>query len=786
MTTSDHVCAKLPQRVRAQVIGAGALLSLGMLPLATAPAAQADIDDVIGQLFSPFMDTATSTVDWDAFLAPPAWDAFFDTAHWEAVWANLDDLSSVQAAVASPTGLTALFDEWIYAPIHTGVGQLINSDLGQQVGGAINQLLGSYVIGDGADGNAESPHGGAGGWLLGDGGAGFDGTTEGVAGGAGGAAGWFGNGGAGGAGGSGAGGGAGGAGGWLLGIGGAGGAGGDGLVGGIGGGGGHGGWLFGIGGAGGSGGDGGDGGRGGDGGNAIGLLGSGGAGGDAGNSGVGADATRLPALGGTGGNGSLLMLGDHGAVGHFGTGVPLSGGSGGFATAGSWIVDSDGRVVILHGFDHVNKAAPYELSADGFGVDDAAFLAANGFNNVQLGLIWAAVEPEPGVFDYDYLASIAQTVQTLSAHGISSNIYLHQDLYATLFRGEGAPEWAVQTGDLPNVDVGFPWGYFINPAQNHAWDAFWLNATAPDGIGLETHYAQMLQVVAQYFKDNPGVASFGVIAEPHAGSQWLASALGSPYFDSQQLTPFYNQAVAAIRSVDPDTPVFVQPNVLFNLGVPTQLGAVNDSNVVYSFQHFCPSVDLFGVNFLCDVFADIGIDNAASYPAAHNIPALIGGFGASDVLPAHTAVLDAAARHQYGWATWVYTGMNDITTTAASPKTESLVYDTNLPPVGDNVNADKLAVLSEPYPQAVAGTPNSWSFDNGTFQLSYSTVRADGLSSFAAGAQTNISVPPIQYPNGYQVSVTGGHVLSAPNAPVLVIASDPGATTIDVTVSAAD
>lgn len=774
---------------RKRTIGAdiaiGALLTFGTIPLATAPAARADIDDVFDQLFSPFMDAATNTVDWEAFSAPAAWGTFFDPAHWEVAWSNLGGLSSAQASVASPTGWTALFDELIYTPIHTGVGQFINSDLGLQVGGVINQLLGSYAIGDGAAGTAENPDGGAGGWLFGDGGAGFDSTAEGTAGGAGGAAGWFGNGGTGGVGGAGAAGGDGGAGGWLLGIGGGGGAGGDGLVGGIGGAGGDGGWLFGIGGAGGAGGDGGDGGHGGDGGNAIGLLGSGGAGGNAGNSGVGADPTRLPALGGTGGNGSLLMLGDHGTVGQFGTGVPLSGGTGGFSTAGSWLIDSDGRVVILHGFDHVNKVAPYEPSADGFGADDAAFLAANGFNSVQLGLFWAAVEPEPGVFDYGYLASVAATVQTLADHGVHSNIYLHQDLYGSPFGGAGAPDWAVQTGGLPNIDVGFPWSYFVNPAQNHAWDAFWFNAKAPDGIGLENHYAQMLQVVAHYFKDNPGVAAFGVMAEPHAGSQWLSSAFGSPYFDSQQLTPFYDQSVAAIRSVDPYTPIFVQPNVLFNLGIPTQLGPVNDSNVIYSFQHFCPSVDLFGVDFMCNVFADLAIANAASYPDAYNIPAHIGGFGASDALGAHAAVLDAAARHQYGWATWVYTGTNDSTTTASSREAESLVYDTNLPPVGDNIDAAKLAVLAEPYPQAVAGVPTSWSFDNGTFQLSYSTEMANGQGVFAAGAQTNISVPAVIYPNGYDVTVTGGHVVSAPNVPVLIIASDAGATTISVTVTAA-
>jgi endoglycosylceramidase len=62
---------------------------------------------------------------------------------------------------------------------------------------------------------------------------------------------------------------------------------------------------------------------------------------------------------------------------------------------------------------------------------------------------------------------------------------------------------------------------------------------------------------------------------------------------------------------------------------------------------------------------------------------------------------------------------------------------------------------------------------------------ADGLGSFPAGATTTISVPAIEYPSGYQVSVTGGDVVSAPNASELAIASNPGATTITVVVRAA-
>ena len=73
--------------------------------------------------------------------------------------------------------------------------------------------------------------------------------------------------------------------------------------------------------------------------------------------------------------------------------------------------------------------------------------------------------------------------------------------------------------------------------------------------------------------------------------------------------------------------------------------------------------------------------------------------------------------------------------------------------------------LAEPYPQEISGTPDSHSSDNGTFQFSYSTEEADGLGSFPAGSQTSISVPSVEFPDGYQVSVTGGEVVSTRNAP---------------------
>ena len=96
--------------------------------------------------------------------------------------------------------------------------------------------------------------------------------------------------------------------------------------------------------------------------------------------------------------------------------------------AGRWITDSSGRVLIVSGVNMVYKLPPYAPDATGFGADDAAFLAANGFSAVRVGVIWKAVEPQPGVFDDTYLARIAATVQMLGSLGIVSLLDFHQDM----------------------------------------------------------------------------------------------------------------------------------------------------------------------------------------------------------------------------------------------------------------------------------------------------------------------------------------------------------------------
>ncbi|MGH9137300.1 MAG: cellulase family glycosylhydrolase, partial [Acidimicrobiales bacterium] len=96
---------------------------------------------------------------------------------------------------------------------------------------------------------------------------------------------------------------------------------------------------------------------------------------------------------------------------------------------GRWLVDEHGRVVLLHGVNNVDKTPPYVTLDDGFTLtaDDAALLAAHGFNTVRLGVEFDGLMPTPGDIDEAYLDRIVAVVNLLGAQGIHVLLDNHQD-----------------------------------------------------------------------------------------------------------------------------------------------------------------------------------------------------------------------------------------------------------------------------------------------------------------------------------------------------------------------
>jgi endoglycosylceramidase len=443
-----------------------------------------------------------------------------------------------------------------------------------------------------------------------------------------------------------------------------------------------------------------------------------------------------------------------------------------------WITDADGRVVVLHGLNLVNKLPPYAPDALGFGDDDAAFLASEGYDSVRLGVIYAAVEPQPGVYDDAYLARIARTVAVLARHGITTLLDFHQDLLSERFQGEGFPDWAVQDDGLPaEPKAGFPGNYVGMPALEAAFDHLWRNDDQ-----LADRYAAAWAHVARRFRDTPAVLGYDLFNEPWPGSAWpqCAQRAGCPEFDAL-LSAFFAKATAAIRAVDPTTLVFREPNVLFSSGAPTLLADSGDASTGLSFHDYCAANELRS----CRAPNDQVFANALDHADASGDALLLTEFGATSDAAVLTDMADRADRFGVGWLEWAYCGCGDPTTTGPGDE-QALIRDPHrAPTAGDNANARTLGALTRPYPRVVAGTPTRIAYDARTrrFTLRYRTARADGRGAFGPRASTEVVLPRRAYPHGARVRVRGGVVRSAAGARVLRVTASAGAVEVVVSVA---
>jgi len=192
----------------------------------------------------------------------------------------------------------------------------------------------------------------------------------------------------------------------------------------------------------------------------------------------------------------------------------------GFITVdGQKFIDVEGRQVILHGVNVVNKDPKVNYLGDET-IEDFAKMRQWGFNCVRLGIIWSGLEPEPGVYDEQYLKGIDQRIRWAKENDLYIILDMHQDLYSVLF-SDGAPEWATITDGHTFEKSQNVWSdaYFTSPAVQTAWDHFWANTPAPDGVGIQDHYAKAWQHVANRYSSETSVIGYDIMNEPFLGSE---------------------------------------------------------------------------------------------------------------------------------------------------------------------------------------------------------------------------------------------------------------------------
>ncbi len=299
------------------------------------------------------------------------------------------------------------------------------------------------------------------------------------------------------------------------------------------------------------------------------------------------------------------------------------------AVKGRAFVDSDGRQVLLHGMNVVNKnkAENYQSWQ---GAQQFADMHNWGMNCVRLGIIWDGLEPEPGKYDEEYLKGVDQRIAWAKEAGLYVFLDMHQDLFSVLY-SDGAPEWATLTDGKPHLAFGEVWSdaYNTSPAVQAAFDSFWANKPCADGVGVQDHYARAWRHVAARYKDDPTVIGYDLMNEPNAGSanlevqmrmvgafaeaiakkegagptaeevalQWLTQDgraklmeklrdldIYKPVVDAAQdifadfertkLMPMFQRVTNAIREVDPNHIILLETSMSANMGIPTAIEPV--------------------------------------------------------------------------------------------------------------------------------------------------------------------------------------------------------------------
>ena len=135
---------------------------------------------------------------------------------------------------------------------------------------------------------------------------------------------------------------------------------------------------------------------------------------------------------------------------------------------GSVFVDESGRERIFNGVNLVFKGAYDEKTGetDYFAVnwdeDMIRSLSEMGINLVRLGLVWRAIEPQPGKYNEEYLDMMEHYFDLCGKYGIYVYLDMHQDCY------HGMPDWATVTDSYKRRKPKLIWaeGYFIDNLES--------------------------------------------------------------------------------------------------------------------------------------------------------------------------------------------------------------------------------------------------------------------------------------------------------------------------------
>lgn len=435
---------------------------------------------------------------------------------------------------------------------------------------------------------------------------------------------------------------------------------------------------------------------------------------------------------------------------------------------GRWFVDTSGRVRLFHGLNDVDEAKCRGCQAGGdtylpktlLNATIVKELAAMGFNAFRLPMFWAAAAPQEGSFDEEFLQRMVGVVDELAAHGMYGFLDMHQDVLGKPLKEGGydiVPEWV--TNKMVDVQHPFPWpfkeppatwalGYLTEQSERSFQDIF-------DNVnGLLDDWANFWRKVAETFAGRTSVLAYELINEP-----WGGDIYKDPLFllpgeaGKKNLMPSYNHVAEAIRTVDTETMIMVEPmsgGVLASRG-PLSSGFTSgpggpefNNRSCFSWHYYCYRTQYRHQETmvsLCDDTTGPHNFGAATEDAKKlDIPTFLTEFGA---FRTNTSDPTFQGNRELEWE------LNEADKTLQS----WTFWDMVLVLTGNRkeIEASSIDILVRPFASAIAGVPTKMSFTRATSKFELEFVPDASISE-----PTEVIVPAMRYPAGYDVRLSEG------------------------------
>ncbi|OAA41277.1 cellulase [Metarhizium rileyi] len=450
------------------------------------------------------------------------------------------------------------------------------------------------------------------------------------------------------------------------------------------------------------------------------------------------------------------------------------------------IVDEFGRTRFFHGTNVVMKEPPWYRpfewvpGVSSFGKQDVLNLHDLGLNIVRLGHSWAGAEPVRGQYNQTFLDTMKKQVKMAEDHGLYVLVDVHQDVLAGQLCGHGVPDWFVKQ-DWVSKDRGFPYPLkptpfpvdkdgFPSPQSlcgTIDWSLSYLSVAVGNAFGrLYNNYDGLGDAFAAYWKKlaseyvkTTNVVGYNLLNEPWAGDTWADPTLLVPgVADHKVLEGLWNRAAEQIRLVDNETLIWFEGVTLDILSGFNNVPLGDGSKSVHSYHYYKPPQ----LGSISTTLGNRHKDNER-LKTAGVLTELTFWMGDDKQMKGLADAMLATDANMVSWIGWAY---------------ENLYNGTSGQPYPELARH-----YSRAYPAAVAGSPESFGFDeiSATFKLQFT-------SDPNIDAPTEIILPVSAFSDGYsvQVSPEGSLMPYAPDKRTLALFASADlkiATTISVTVS---